>query len=139
MSIKQLQSAVCALCLVLLSNTAHAQARLIIENNSQRQMTVKVMNTSNGADTLHQTISIVPVGTQTVYFSETGDYFCKTMAVLSGRDPVYQKGEAFRVYNGRDGYSVITLTFSITESAVPQVLGGKEISKREFDRDSSEP
>jgi hypothetical protein len=134
---KQVHSTLLGLCLVLIANTAQAQARLTIVNQSQRQMTVKVMETSVDGDTLHDTISITASGSQTVYFSKTGDYFTKTMAVLSGREPVYQKGQPFRVYVGTDGYSVITVTFSITESAVPQVTGGKQISKEEFDKDST--
>jgi hypothetical protein len=138
MTMKTLQSALVAIGFVLLAGTAHAQARLVIQNQSQRQMTVKVMWTSGSGDSLHGTTSVAPFGTQTVYFSETGTYFLKTMAMLSGRDPVYQKGQPFRVHNGRDGFSVITMTYSITESAVPQVLGGEEISRQEFDRDSSQ-
>jgi hypothetical protein len=135
---KHLHAALLALGLVLVANTVHAQARLIIENQSQRQMTVKVMATSANGDTLYTTASITAFGSQMVYFSQTGNYFTKTMAVLSGRDPVYQKGQLFRVYNGSDGYSVITLKFSIVESAVPRVTGGEQISKQEFDRNSAE-
>jgi hypothetical protein len=134
---KQVHSTLLGLCLVLIANTVHAQARLTIVNQSQRQMTVKVMEISGDGDTLHDTISINASGSQTVYFSKTGDYFTKTMAVLSGREPIYQKGQPFRVYVGTDGYSVMTVTFSITESAVPQVTGGKQISKEEFDKDST--
>lgn len=135
---KPLRAALLGLVLVFLAHPAHAQARLTIINQSQREMTVKVMKTDAGKDILHDRISITALGSQTVYFSETGDYFTKTMAVLSGRDPVYQKGQPFKVYVGRDGYSVMTLTFSITESAVPLVTGGKQISKQEFDQNSSE-
>lgn len=132
-----LRSALVGIGVLLFTATAHAQARLVVENQSQREMTVKVMRTYDGGDSLHGTTSVAPYGTRTIYFSETGDYFLKTMAVLSGRDPVFQKGEPFRVYSGRDGFSVITVTFSIKESIVPQVLGGQKISREEFDRNSS--
>jgi hypothetical protein len=132
-----LRSTLVALGLVLVASVAHAQARLTVVNQSQRQMTVKVMKISINGESLLGITTVASLGMQTIYFSESGDYFLKTMAVLSGRDPVFQKGMPFRVYNGRDGYSVMTVTLSITESAVPQVLGGKEISKQEFDRDSS--
>lgn len=134
---KTLQAVCVAMYLLSVAGAAHAQARLVIENQSARQMTVKVMQTSDSADWLHQTTDVGPFGTRTVYFAETGVYFLKTMAVLAGREPVYQKGETFAVYNGSDGYSVITVTFTIRESAVPQLLGGEEISKQEFERDSS--
>ena len=54
--------------------------------------------------------------------------------MLKGKDPVYQKGRPFQVTNDENGYSVLTLTFSIRESTVPQVAGGKQISKLEFDQ-----
>lgn len=97
-------------------------------------MTVKVMSGSTGKGTLHKTVSIGKHSSGTVYFSETGYYFTKTKAVLSGRDPVYQKGKPFKVVNDDTGYSVMTLTFSITESTVPQVTGGQQISRQEFDQ-----
>jgi hypothetical protein len=136
-AMKQLCCALLGLSFMFIASTAHAQARLTIVNQSQRQMTVKVMRTSLGEDTLHDTIHIDSSGSQTVYFSETGEYFTKTMAILSGKDPVYQKGQPFKVYNGTDGYSVITATFSITESEVPLVTGGRQISKQEFEQNSS--
>lgn len=116
------------------SFTVQAQAKLTIENNSMRTMTVKVMRGSNGKGTLHKTITIGKYGTGTVYFSETGYYFTKTKAVISGRDPVFQKGKPFKVVNDDTGYSVMTLTFSITESSVPQVTGGQHISRQEYEQ-----
>ncbi|MBU4537513.1 MAG: hypothetical protein L6264_06810 [Weeksellaceae bacterium] len=109
-----------------------AQARLTIENNSQRSMTVKVMR-GTGKGLLHKTINIGSYNSGIIHFSESGNYFTKTKAVRQGKNPVYQKGEPFRVTNDETGYSVMTLTFSITESSVPQVTGGKQISKSEFD------
>lgn len=111
-----------------------AQAQLTIENNSQRSMTVKVMKGYSDKGTLHETVTISSYGSKTIYFSESGYYFTKTKAVLNGKEPVYQKGQPFQVTNNSSGYSVMTLTFSIKESAVPQVTGGKQISKAEFDQ-----
>ena len=68
-----------------------------------------------------------------IFFSESGQYFTKTKAVLKGKEPVYQKGQPFHVTNNESGYSVMTLTFSITESSIPQITGGKQISKSEFE------
>jgi hypothetical protein len=113
---------------------SHAQARLTIENNSKRLMTIKVMNGNGSYNSLHKTVTIVAYSSETIYFSTSGQYFTKSKAVLSGRDPVYQKGKPFQVTNDETGYSVMTLTFSITESAVPQVSGGIQISKTEFDK-----
>ena len=90
--------------LSLVSNTLSAQARLTIENNSMRSMTVKVMQGSSGKGTLHETVTIGAYGSETVYFSNSGYYFTKTKAVLQGKDPVYRKGQPFEVTNNSSGY-----------------------------------
>jgi hypothetical protein len=120
--------------LSLLANTVSAQASLTIVNNSMRSMTVKVMQGFSDNGTLYETVSIAANSNQTVYFSNSGYYFTKTKAVLQGKSPVYRKGQAFEVTNDATGYSVLTLTFSIKESSVPQATGGKQISKSEFDQ-----
>ncbi|GMU97194.1 hypothetical protein [Ignavibacterium album] len=84
---------------------------------------------------LHEKVVIAPFGRTTVYFARTGNYFTKTKAVLPKRETIYQKGEPFKVINDDTGYSEITLTFTIKESSVPQVLGGKRISQSEFEKD----
>lgn len=119
--------------LLFFSFQLQAQARLTVENNSQRSMTVKVMKGS-GKGTLHKTVTISSYGRETVYFSESGQYFTKTKAILKGKEPVYQKGQPFQVTNNQRGYSIMTLTFSIKESSVPQLSGGIQISKSEFDQ-----
>lgn len=112
---------------------ASAQARLTIDNNSMRSMTVKVMKGNSKKASLHETVVIGAYGNATVYFSEGGLYFTKTKAVIKGKDPIYRKGQSFKVTNDETGYSVLTLTFSIKESKIPQATGGKSISKQEFD------
>lgn len=124
-----------SLLLTLSCFTLLGQARLTIENNSQRSMTVKVMEGYSGNGVLHETVSISPYGNKTIYFSESGYYFTKTKAVLRDKEPIYQKGQPFQVTNDRTGYSVLTLTFTIKESTVPQVMGGKQITKAEFEQD----
>ena len=119
--------------LLLTSFFVSAQARLTIENNSMRSMTVKVMTGYSGKGTLHETVTIGAYSSETVYFSNSGYYFTKTKAVLKGKDPVYRKGQPFQVTNNSSGYSVMKLTFTIKESTVPQASGGKAISKSEFD------
>ncbi len=120
--------------LLLASFIVRAQARLTIENKSIRSMTVKVMKGFSGKGSLHETVTIEANSSETVYFSNSGYYFTKTKAILKGRDPVYRKGQPFEVINNSSGYSVMTLTFTIRESTVPQVSGGKSISKSEFDQ-----
>lgn len=125
-----------SLCFLFVFNAkikGQQQANLTIENNSQRSMTVKIMK-GVGKGTLHEVVKINSYAAATIYFSESGQYFTKTKAVLNGRNPVYQKGKPFAVTNNETGYSVMTLTFSITESTIPQVTGGKQISKTEFDQ-----
>jgi hypothetical protein len=119
---------------LLVAAPAQAQARLTIVNQSQREMIVKVMKVADVEDTLHGQIAIPPLSSRTISFSDSGLYYAKTMATLAGRNPIYQKGQSFRVYVGRDGYSVLTLTFTIVESAVPQLTGGRPISSDEFDK-----
>ena len=121
------------LVLITFSNIIYSQANLTIENKSKRTMTVKVMK-GYGEGDLFKTITIEPFGEGVVYFDESGTYFTKTKAVLSGKDPIYRKGDAFQVTNDSRGYSILTLTFSITESSVPRATGGKQISKSEFDK-----
>jgi hypothetical protein len=122
-------------CLFLLSGALFSQAELTIENNSMRLMTVKVMRAYGNSSSLFKQVEIAPNSSRTIYFSSGGTYFTKTKASLSGKDPIYQKGQKFQVTNDRTGYSVLTLTFSIRESQVPQVSGGSKISKSEFDND----
>lgn len=120
--------------LLLVTFSATAQARLTIENNSMRLMTVKVMEGYGGKGTLYETVTIGAYSSETVYFVESGYYFTKTKAVLKGKNPIFRKGQPFEVTNDSSGYSVLTLTFSITESTYPQATGGKQISKTEFDQ-----
>lgn len=117
------------------SCTAIAQeASLTIENRSIRSMTVKIMKGASGKGSLFTTVTIGANSKETVYFSQTGYYFTKTKAILKGKEPVYQKGQPFKVVNDDTGYSVLTLTFVIKESVIPQVTGGQQISKSEFDQ-----
>lgn len=113
-----------------------AQARLKINNNSQREMTVKVMRDLYYSDELHEIVEIGPYESKTIFFSTTEDYYTKTKAVSPGRNPVYRKGSPFNVYNGSDGYSVLELTFTIIESNTPEITGGKQISKEEFEKNN---
>jgi hypothetical protein len=121
------------LCIALLITfITNGQARLTIVNNSTRYMTVKVMRGA-GKGSLHETVYIPGYASETVYFSSSGTYFTKSKAVLAQREPVYKKGKAFRVTNDESGYSVLTLTFTIKESAVLESTG-QSISKTEFDQ-----
>lgn len=129
-----LKSILLPLFIILFGSALKAQARLTIENNSMRSMTVKVMKGNGGKGILHETVSISAYGSETVYFSESGYYFTKTKATLTGKDPIYRKGQSFQVTNDETGYSVFTLTFSIKESSIPQATGGKSISKQEFEQ-----
>lgn len=83
---------------------------------------------------VYKTVTIAAHGDHTVYFGPTGYYYTKTKAVYPNKAIIYQKGKPFEVYNGVDGYSVLTITFTIRESTIPDVLGGKQISKEEFDK-----
>jgi hypothetical protein len=128
-----MKSKLLTLCIALLTTfITNAQARLTIENNSTRYMTVKVMRGA-GTGSLHETVYIPAYRSETVYFSSSGTYFTKSKAVLAKKEPVYKKGRSFRVTNDETGYSVLTLTFTIRESAVVE-SSGQSISKTEFDQ-----
>ena len=121
---------------VLGQSDIFGQASLKINNQSSRQMTVKIMRTYSDFADLHNTVYIPPFSSKSMYFNETGYYFAKTKATLSGKSPIYRKGDPFKVYNGSDGYSVLELTYSIIESSTPEVTGGKEITKTDFESDN---
>lgn len=113
---------------------AAESASLEIVNNSQRVMTVKVMEGNHTASNLYNQIVVKPFARSKIYISQTGNYFVKTKASINGKDPIYQKGNPFHVVNDETGYSVLTLTYTIKESAIPEASGGKRISQSEFDR-----
>lgn len=129
-----IQVAFFSIFLLILNASGISQARIEIQNNSMRDMTVKVMKTNSSNGDLYKIVHISPYGNQTVYFNETGHYFTKTKASLAGKKPVCRKGESFKVYNGTDGYSILTLTFTVEESAIHLSSGGSSISESEFDQ-----
>jgi hypothetical protein len=117
------------LSLFICSNAFAQQASLEIRNNSERTLFVKIMHRDGG---LYSKMTIPPYSTDVEYFTNTGYYYLKTKASKKGLRTVFKKGEAFRVYNGSDGYSVLTITFSISGGVSS---GGREISESEFNRD----
>jgi hypothetical protein len=112
----------------------NAQARLTIENNSQRQMKVKIMK-KGSVSSLFEVIEISSYKSHTVYFHESGTYFTKTKATIKGKDPICKKSQMFNVVNDETGYSILTLTFTIKESKTPVSSGGQTISNIEFEKD----
>lgn len=92
-------------------------------------------NNSNGNDEKYSSLSIPPHSNIIEYFSQTGYFYLKTKATMQGKNPVYEKGNSFRIYAGRDGYSVLTITYVMQESNLPDPTKGKNISKAEFDKD----
>jgi hypothetical protein len=58
------------------------QARLKINNDSGQEMTVKIMQNMSYNDRLHRIVTIAPYDTQRVYFTETGNYYTKTIAAM---------------------------------------------------------
>ncbi len=121
------------LLLFFIASISFAQsAELRVHNKSGRNMTVKIMN--KYTHRLYKTLNLLPYEQSTAYFAQTGQYYCKTEALMYGRNPVYEKGNAFEVYVGSDGYSVLTITFSVSEGSSANVLEGNKISKSEFDK-----
>ncbi|OWY25787.1 hypothetical protein BVG80_01500 [Sphingobacteriales bacterium TSM_CSM] len=113
-----------------------AQAELHIHNNSGRTLTVKIMQLQgrfSAEDNLYSVLSVGPYQRAVEYFSQTGYFYLKTKAAKPGTEPLYSKGDAFEVYVGSDGYSVLTITYDVAESAI-NPLDGKQISRAEFEK-----
>ena len=128
-------------CWILLNSslaaTCYAQAQLTIENKSNYTMHIKIMRQSlsaaNGA-TLYQEVKMLPHSTEEVLFYQTDNYYLKTKATRANEPTLYKKGHPFEVYNGTDGYSVMTITFDIRGGGGSNPLNGKSISKEEFNK-----
>ena len=105
-----------------------AQARLEVVNNSERSLYVKIMEKGGG---LFAKMTVAPYSSETQYFEETGYYYLKTKGSKKGLRAVFKKGNAFKVHNGTDGYSVLTITYSISGGVSSD---GREISEDEFNR-----
>ena len=84
----------------------------------------------------HTTMIVDSNSSKTINIQRTDNYNFKTKATYPGRKPVFKKGNPFRVYVGIDGYSILTITFSIQESNLPDPMSGKQISEAEFESDS---
>lgn len=118
------------------------QASLTIINKSDRVMTTKVIKGTEKNSVLHKTVTIPPKGKEIVYFSMTGRYFTKTMAVLISNDTLtlndtlYSKGTPFEVIaDSKRGYSNITMKFIVKESRKPILDGSFPITRKEYDDD----
>lgn len=123
-----------ALWISLFASTSWAEnAQLILNNNSGRTMAIKVMR-DNG--TLYSSGHNVAANSSlTIYIPNTGNYYLKIKAIHFSNPPVYTKGNPFKVYVGADGYSVLTITFSLKESRTPSPLEGRSINKNDFEKD----
>ena len=93
----KLKSILLFLSLLFSVSSFSQQASLTIVNNSQRSMSVKVMRGSSGKGQLHEKVTIYANSSETVYFSQSGNYFTKTKATINGRDPICRKGKPFKV------------------------------------------
>jgi hypothetical protein len=118
------------------------QASLTIINKSDRVMTTKVIKGTERNSELHKTVTIAPKKTEVIYFSMTGRYFTKTMAVLISKDTLtlndtlYSKGTPFEVIaDSKRGYSNITMKFIVKESKKPILDGSFPITRKEFEDD----
>jgi len=73
-------------------------AELRIKNTSQRHLTVKIMKqTSGNRGNKYTTVNISKQSNKTININKTGNYYLKTKAAISGKDPVYKKGDPFKV------------------------------------------
>ncbi len=115
------------------------QASLTIFNKSKRELTTKIMKGSEKKGSLHQTITIAPNEKQTVNFSETGQYFTKSQAILVKvdileNDTIYSKGTPFQIVaDKKRGYSNMTMKFTVKESKKSTVEGLTPITRKEYE------
>lgn len=122
------------ICLFITANTVSAQGRLILKNNSERELTVKVMKGSGGKGVFTDSVVINPNASDTVLIAKPGAYFLKTKAIMEGKDTIFQKGRAFQMYIGVRGASEITMTFTIKEDKSQNASEGVLINRREYDQ-----
>lgn len=118
--------------LLFTTATVNAQANLTIVNNSQRTMTVKVMKKVGSKSISHEKVTISANSSSKIYFSESGNYFTKTKATLKGKTAICKKGNAFKVVNDTTSYSILGLTFTITNINFHCANGRTSVSKCEF-------
>jgi hypothetical protein len=120
----------------VLANALLHPAELRLENESQRKLTVKVMKKIPNDGSKRYTIdSVMAKSSKTIYIHETGDYYLKTKAELSGKETLYKRGNPFEVYVGDDGYTVMTVTFNINEDSLPDPLSGEMITQSDYEAD----
>ncbi len=124
------------LCMVGLHGGLYAQSRAAevrIVNQSQRTMEIKVMQNTNQGALKYYEASVPANGTAAIAIFQSGTYYLKIKAEYPGREPVYSMGDPFECHVGSDGYSVLTFTYTIDESAAS--LEGRSITRGEFEKD----
>lgn len=113
-------------------------AELTVHNNGARPLAVKLMKCADDGKAVKVHMEIISGKNKTtVIISEPGNYYLKTMTEFPGGEPFCTKGDPFEVYVAEDGYSILTMTITVTEdSPVSYDATRAPISKTEFDRDS---
>lgn len=81
----------CFFCMSFVS-LSFGQATLTIENNSQRTMIVKVVSVNSYGESTHEKVTISSKSNKVIGFTQSGRFYLKTKAEISGREPIYQKG-----------------------------------------------
>lgn len=112
---------------------------------------------SNGV--LYTTAEIGDHTNKTIDINETGVYYLKTKAECPDEDPVYKKGKGFRVHVSSNGYSAVTIKFSLQKNISPpdprdlfnaffrglfsfkktsehEMLSGDKMSESDFNKDT---
>lgn len=114
------------------------KASLKIINKSQRLLTVKIMKGTERKSKLFIEATISPKSSEVFYFTETGKYYIKSMAVLNtgagiSNDTLYMMGKMFQVVaDPKKGYTQMKMKFTIKESSKSISAGTIPISKNKF-------
>ena len=118
------------------------RAELQLINKSKRFMFAKVIKIEGRKTTsLYAEAGLAPKTDHIFYFSETGRYFVKTMAVLKPgngepNDTLYSKSQPFQVIaDSRRGYSRMKMKYTVKENKKSVPTGSIPISKGEYFKD----
>lgn len=113
-------------------------AVLVIQNNSQKIMKVKIMTIQNGAVEKYREVQISPNSEVEEMIYQQGDYFLKTMAYSPEDDelPIFSKGEPFHAELSNLGIYTYKVVYTVkTTRGKIRSDRGLQITKKEFEKD----
>jgi hypothetical protein len=108
------------------------------DNTSDRFVEVKLMKmTGDSMDeaSVYRVFSVDKGSIGNIEISETGKYYFKTKGVRMGAENIYGiMTDVFNVYVGIEGYSVLTVTYSVEESNIVNSTNTVPIDEYEYNK-----